>query len=305
MQLRRLDPLANAGPYQRLQRNPVKSFSLSEAQYDRVKAQRPQLIVTEGEAAVVGLPLRDVLEVHYAFPDIEMFVERFPDMLEKVTSASSKAEAPRGLEIAFRDRPNRMTADTVFWSVALDQGKEWVEMNLVAVPEQPLPSKDLGDLYEVMDAAHGHEQTIADVEAAITGLPPLQPGGIDSLRENSKFLGLVRAKSDGTAAGMVSLRTESGGWGVIDIAGVTEDAEQARRPLMEWAVAWLRNNGGRRIRMRSTVGAVAELKALRDAGFTPGEAGLYLTRSVDKAEVVAKMAERKAHGTIIKFGDWR
>ena len=48
MQLRRLDPMANAGPHQRLLRNPVKSVSLSEAQYDRVKAAVTRAILDGG-----------------------------------------------------------------------------------------------------------------------------------------------------------------------------------------------------------------------------------------------------------------
>ena len=128
MQLRRLDRLQTPDRYVRLSRNPVKSFSLTEAQYDRVTQERPYFVAREGEGAVIGLPLRDFLEVHYAFPDIEMFVDRFAELFERVIGASSKQEAPRGLVIAFRDRPNRPAAETVFWSVALDQGEQWVEM---------------------------------------------------------------------------------------------------------------------------------------------------------------------------------
>jgi hypothetical protein len=297
--------MANAGPYQRLLRNPVKSVSLSEAQYDRVKANRPQLIVTEGEAAVIGFPLLDILQVNYAYPDIEMFVERFPAMFEKVVAASSKVEAPRGLVLAFRDRPNRMTADTVFWSMALDQGEQWVEMNLVAVPEQPEPGRDLGGGYELVQAGEGDDDALREVESAATGYPALTAQGLQDVRDNSKLLGLVRSKQGGEAVGLVSLRTEPGGWGVIDLALLREGAASQRKALFEWSVAWLRNNGGRRVRKRCGVDDTAELSALKDLGFTPGEAGLYLTRSVDKAEVEAKLAERKAHGTIIKFGDWR
>ena len=305
MQLRRLDPMANAGPHQRLLRNPVKSVSLSEAQYDRVKANRPQLTVTEGEAAVIGFPSLDFLEVNYAYPDIEMFVDRFPAMFEKVVGASSKAEAPRGLVIAFRDRPNRMTADTVFWSMALDQGEQWVEMNLVAVPDQPEPGRDLGDGYELVPAGAGDDDALREVECAVTGRPALTAQGLQSLRDNSKLLGLVRSKQGGEAVGLVSLRTEPGGWGVIELALLMEAAASQRKALFQWSVAWLRNNGGRRVRKRCGVDDTAELSALKGLAFTPGEAGLYLTRSVDKAEVEAKLAERKSHGTIIKFGDWR
>lgn len=304
MQLRRLDPLANAGPYQRLLRNPVKSFSMTEAQYERVRAARPQLFVTEGESAVVGLPLRDCLEVHYAFPDIEAFVDRFPAMLEKASGASNRSEAPRGLVIAFRDRPNRMTADTVFWSLAMDQGEQWVEMSLVAVPETAAPGSDLGDGYRLTEASAADDRAIVELEAAVTGQTPLSPAGVRSLRENAKLLGIVRDGSD-AAAGLLVLRTEPSGWGVIDLALLREGATSKRTALIGWAIAWLRNNGGRRVRIRSLVDDTPELSVLRDLGFIAGEAGLYLTRSVDKAEVAAKLAGRKDHGTIIKFGDWR
>jgi hypothetical protein len=293
--------MTNARPYQRLLKNPVKSVSLSEAQYDWVKANRPQLMVGEGEAAVIGLPLLDYLEIHYAYPEIEMFVDRFPAMLEKVAAASSKQEAPRGIVIAFRDRPNRMTADTVFWSAALEQEEQWVDLNLVAVPQQDEPGETAGE-YSVTDA---DDSEIADLESALTGRPPLTAGGLKSLRENSKLLKVLRPASGGTAAGLLALRTEPGGWGVIDHLLLKDEAAGARRDAITWAVAWLRNNGGRRVRKRCGVDATAELSALRDSGFTAGEAGLYLTRSIDKAEVEAKLAERKAHGTIIKFGDWR
>ncbi|HXH20620.1 MAG TPA: hypothetical protein VNN10_01230 [Dehalococcoidia bacterium] len=301
MQLRRLDPMANAGPYQRLLKNPVKSVSLSEAQYDWVKANRPQLVVTEGEAAVIGLPLMDFLEVNYAYPDIEMFVDRFPAMLEKLSAATDKKEAPRGMVLAFRDRPNRMTADTVFWSVGLEEGEQWVEMNLVAVPQQDEPGPEAGD-YSLVEA---DDKEIAQVEAEVTGRTPLTPNGVKRLRENAKLVRVLRPKPGGPAAGLLALRTEPGGWGVIDLALIKDEAAHARKDIFAWAVAWLRNNGGRRVRKRCGVDDSAELTALKELGFTPGEAGLYLTRSVDKAEVEAKLAERKAHGTIIKFGDWR
>lgn len=302
MQLRRLDPLVNASTFQRLLRNPVKSMSLTEAQYERARALSRGLIITEGESAVIGLPIEDALEVHYAFPDIEAFVELFPEMFEMCVSASSKAEAPRGLRIAFRDRPNRMTADTVFWSVALEPGEQWVELNLVAVPEQPEPSDELAGGYKVADASD--DAALSDVEAAVTGLPRLSAAGLASLRENSKLLRLVKDQG-GSVAGVVSGHTEPGGWGVIDHLLLKEGAEGARGRALEWAIAWLRNNGGRRMRKWSLVDDTPELNALKALGFTPGEVGFYLTRSVDRAEVDAKLAARKSHGTMIKFGDWR
>src|SRR5688500_15148728 len=103
VQFRRLDPLANAGPYQRLMKSPVKSFTLTEAQYEKVSSQRPDLLVTFRESAVIAVPNRDILEIHYAFPDIEQFHDNFGEMFTKTIEGSSREEAPRGVLLGFRD----------------------------------------------------------------------------------------------------------------------------------------------------------------------------------------------------------
>src|SRR5262249_42988037 len=149
------------------------------------------------------------------------------------------------------------------------------------------PSNELGE-YEVVEVDGSNEGTVRDLEAAVTGMAPLSAGGMQSLRENSKALRLVRAKS-GEAAALLSVRTEPGGWGVIDLMLVREGADSVRRPLLDWSIAWLRNNGGRRTRTRVDVDDSAQLSALKDAGFTPGEIGLLFMRTVDKAEMDAKM----------------
>src|SRR5262245_38745057 len=122
MPVRRLDPLVNAGPYQKLMASPVKSVSMSEAQYNHVQAETPRLIFDAGDYHVVGRLYRDSLEIHYGFPGLELFRQAFVEMFERVVATSSKAEAPRGLVLAFRDRPNRIDAETLFWALAVDQG---------------------------------------------------------------------------------------------------------------------------------------------------------------------------------------
>ena len=112
---KRLDPLANAGPYARLMKAPVKSITLTEPQFNRLSERRPGLIVMDGQAAVIGHPYRDFLEIHYGFPDVEPFRDDFAELFKRCVSASSKEEAPRGVVLSFRDRPNRSLADTIFW----------------------------------------------------------------------------------------------------------------------------------------------------------------------------------------------
>jgi hypothetical protein len=102
------------------------------------------------------------------------------------------------------------------------------------------------------------------------------------------------------------LRTEPGGWGVIDELRILPDAAEAvRAPLLDWCIAFLRNNGGRRVRRQTGIDENAELALLRSKGFTPGDTGLTYVRPADAEEVRSRMEERKAHGSLITFGDWR
>jgi hypothetical protein len=304
VQFRRLDPLANAGPYQRLQKMPVKSFSLTESQYNRVGDRRPGLIVTEGESAVIGLPTLDTLEIHYAFADRENFHDRFGELFNQVVAASSVAEAPRGIVLPFRDRPNRSVANTVFWGLLMAEGREWVEMSRVAIPELDAPVDSFGDGYRV-STDEPDLATISQIEAAASGREPLSRDAVELLRDDSRWLRVVEDAS-GAPVAFLALRTEPGGWGVIDHVIIRpEHAEALRQPLLEWTTAFLRNNGGRRIRQLVHLDETVTLNLLRDAGFTAGETGIDYTRTIDQTEVKSMLDERKSHGTVVKFGWWR
>ena len=304
VQFRRLDPLANAGPWQRAVKRPVKSFTLTQAQYARIEEARPELIVADGEATVVARPHRDFLEVHYAFPDVQEFGDRFNEIFDRCTRASNKQEAPRGVVVSFRDRPNRALAETIFWESALAEGGHWVELDWLAVPEQDDPGDSIEGGFQVRDATQADRDTVSRLEAEVVGLPPLTSKGVDSLYEDARWLKLITTSS-GVPVACVALRTESGGWGYIDHVFVLHAVqEQLRAPLLRWIVAFLRNNGGRRQRRRVFLEDAADVSLMRDTGFTPSETGVDYTRPVDPADVQQTIEDRKS-GTMIKFGDWR
>jgi hypothetical protein len=305
VQLRRLDPLANAGPYQRLMKSPVKSFSLTEVQFERVRQARPELVLIEGECGVVGRPFRDFLEVHYGFPDVEVFEARFEEMFERVTAASSKAEAPRGVLLSFRDRPNRIAAEQLFWRLGLSPGAQWVEMSHVALPELPPPAPTIAEGFVVREVVGDDAETIGRVDAEATGFARLSRAAIAAIHDDAKALLAVAREADGSLVGYVSLRIDPGGWGVIESMALAAAVREALRgPVLDWCFAWLRNNGGRRVRRRALLDD-PELPLLRERGFTAGETGIDFTRPIDPAELKAMLEERRAHGTVIKFGDWR
>ena len=305
VQFRRLDPLANASPYQRLQKMPVKSFALTEGQYNRVKERRPELIVTEEDWAVIGVPTMDTLEIHYAFPDREKFHDRFGEMFDRLVLASSVEEAPRGVVLPFRDRPNRSMANTVFWGILMAEGREWVEMSRVAVPEMDEPGDSAGEGYRMREATEADRSVIAEIEAEATGKARLTDAAIALLFEDNRWLRIVE-DGGGAPVAVVALRSEPGGWGVIQLNAVGPAHQDAlRQRLLDWTTAFLRNNGGRRIRQIVHLDDSARLSLLREAGFTPGETGIDYTRTIDQAEIESMLDERKAHGTVVKFGWWR
>jgi hypothetical protein len=304
VQFRRLDPLANAGPWQRATKRGIKTFTLSQEQYDRVAERRPALILSEEDSVVLCRPYRDFLEVHYAYAEVPAFRDRFKPMLKSVLSASSRDEAPRGVVLAFRDRPNRPIANQLFWEAALEESKHWLELEYTSVPEMDAPGDQLEHGFAVHEAMAADREGIASVEAESTGQPRLSEAGLDSLYENARWLYVVNDAS-ARPVGVVAMRRD-GSWGLIDEVFILPEARDAlREPLAKWTMAFLRNNGGRRQRRRVNLEDDADLQMLRRLGYTPAETGVDYVRPVEDSDIQEKVEERKSHGTIIKFGNWR
>jgi len=302
---RQLDPLANAGPWKKATKRGVKSFTISEEQYARVEERRPELIAEYEESLVMGRPYRDYLEVHYAFPEVPWFREGFKLLFGHVTEAASKEETPRGIVLAFRDRPNRPLAEQLFWESAFEEGKHWVECDFNAVPEQPEPASELEGGYRVREATASDREAVASVEAEASGQPRLTDAGLDGVFENSRWLYLIE-DADNKAVGWLGMRREPAGWAMIDDVHIVPD-EKAKLfgPAMRWASGFLRNNGGRRQRRRVNLDDTQDLATLREIGFMPGESGVDYVRPTSQEDIDVKVEERQAHGTLIKFGDWR
>ena len=303
VQFRRLDPLANAGPYQRLIKTPVKSVSLTEAQFNRVQERRPDLVINATEAYIIGRPYMDTLEIHYGFDELALFRDHFTELFNELTALSSRDEAPRGVVLSFRDRPNRPLAEHCFWEIAMDEGGHWVEMSLVAVPEQDEPGETLAEGYTIREATDADSIAVAAIEAEVSGKPHLSAAALESLFENCSTVQII---SDGSGpVGVVALRNEPGGWGVIELVALRDSVrDRLREPVLMWSVAWLRNHHGRRVRVRAYLEDSAWVSLLRDKGFSPGETGVDYVRPVEAADVQKGIDERQAHGTMIKFGDW-
>lgn len=305
VQFRRLDPLANAGPWQRGTKRAVKTFTLSEEQFDWVAERRPELIVSEDEGILLARPYRNFLEIHYAYPDVSSFRTQFKDMLTACLEQSSRQEAPRGVVLSFRDRPNRPLAKQLFWEIALVEGKHWAEFDYTSVPEQPEPQKSLEAGFTIREATANDRDAIASIEAEATGLPRLDDAGVDSVYESARWLHVVEDGSSKPVAWFAMNRGPAG-WGLIEEVFVLPSEEAAlREPLARWMMAFLRNNGGRRQRRRVYLDDTENLGMMRSLGYSAAESGVDYTRPVEASDIQVQVEERQSHGTIIKFGNWR
>jgi hypothetical protein len=283
----------------------IKTFTLSEEQYDRVAQRRPQLIVTEEDGLVLGRPYRDFLVIQYAYSEVPGFRDRFKPMLKAVLAASSREEAPRGVLLAFRDRPNRPIANQLFWEAALEESKHWVEVEYTSIPEMEAPGSDIEGGFSIVEASRGDGDAVATVEAEASGLPRLTDAGLDNLFESARWVHLVRDGA-GKPVAVIASRREDAGWAVIDELFIVPEARPALlQPLSRWALAFLRSNGGRRQRRRVNLEDDDDLQMMRGLGYTPAESGVDYVRPVQDEDIREKVEERKAHGTLIKFGNWR
>ena len=166
------------------------------------------------------------------------------------------------------------------------------------------PSGELEHGFTIRQATDADREAIATVEAEATGLPRMTPAGLDSLYESARWLYVVHDASSRPAA-VIAMRRD-GSWGIIDETFILPDVREAlSEPLSRWALAFLRSNGGRRQRRRINLEDDAELQMMRRLGYTPAETGVDYVRPVEDSDIQEKAEERKAHGTIIKFGNWR
>jgi hypothetical protein len=242
--------------------------------------------------------------VHYAYAEVPAFRDTFTPMLKSALAASSAEEAPRGVLLAFRDRPNRPLAAQLFWETGLEEAAHWIEVEYTSVPEMDAPSDQLEGGFSVREATQADREAIAGVEAEATGFDRLTDAGLDSLYESARWLYVVQDAS-GRAVGVVAMRRD-GSWGLIDEHFVLPDVrESLHEPLARWTLAFLRNNGGRRQRRRINLDDDAELQMMRRLGYDAAESGVDYVRPVEETDIQEKADERKAKGTIIKFGNWR
>jgi ribosomal protein S18 acetylase RimI-like enzyme len=306
-QFRRLEVPSKGDLYDRAQGSLLRSFWLSREECERLERERPELIVSEERGILVGGPEGRRLRLHYAFPHRDDVRQLFPEMLDRLLRQVDKDSAPGGLVIRFTDHPNRPYVEPVLLGCAFELWREWMEMVLADLPDEPPPPDELleGVVLRPIAAADYDEVAILDKAAFGDRDHLAEHGGVARMVEDAAQFRVAEQRPDGRLAGYLKLLLGPERTG--EVPHVVVHPEFQRRGLgeamMRWAAAWFRERGLRRVTLKLLTDNAPAIALYRKLGYVPTTTGLTYRRPVDEAEV-RKILE-KQRGTYIKFGQWR
>jgi ABC-type multidrug transport system fused ATPase/permease subunit len=270
---------AGADSFGTLLGNRYRHFALTRQQFERLLEERPELVVIEGNSAVVGFPYRDYLVVHYSLPDLDAFVARFPALFGRCVSASNDEEAPRGTVVRFHDRFSRSRTDSVFASLKLLHGPEWTQMVLKHAPAPSSLHHHMPAGYGVRVASPDDLEVIGELEMA-SGLKPLTENGLWTLAQESRT-GQIVTDGRGQAVGFFNLRMAEGSVGILEPPILHPTVrERLAEPVLHWSLRWLCDQGALQFTATLDTSNSVMMRALKGAGFVQGQAGLTYTRDL-------------------------
>ena len=299
-QLRRLTVPTPQDPFLKAQQGLLRSMTLAEAEFRTLEQEQPDLIVADEEAILIGLPNGPNIELHYAFPDRDAFVRRFPDMFKRLAAAADQEQTPLGFRFRLTDRTSRPYLEPVLSAHAFEVIREWMVMALVELPEGAPPADAVAPGYALRPARPDDAAAIAELDAAAFPTPVLSPEVVGDLASQAPALRVLEDVASSRAVGFLRLRHDAPGAGYIADLAIHPDYQ--RRGLGEattrWALAWFRQEGLRRAALTVSVDNVPAVALYRKLGFTPQEMGLDYRRPIDEDEV--RQVLEKHSGTHIR-----
>jgi ribosomal-protein-alanine N-acetyltransferase len=307
--MRRLEAPAAVGLFQRIQRSPLRNLDprfSSEADVARLQREHPELVAAEEKAAMFLKPWGDWLWLVYGFADRDALRQRFQPLLERLVKGLDAARWPGGLRLRFTDHPSRPFVEPVLTGCAFELRDEWMEMNLLELPEAGPPSPQVAPGYFLQPATEHDLPEYVELDRRAFGAS--RPMSLEAAREKLASVSLFQvlvSEADGRLAGFLSLLRWPQATGAVDDIAVRPDLQGRGlgEAMMRWALAWFRQEGMRRAWLDVLLDNAPALSLYKKLGFAPGTTGLTYRRPLDGREV-RRIMERQ-RGTYIKFGDWR
>ncbi|MEX1254431.1 MAG: N-acetyltransferase [Dehalococcoidia bacterium] len=304
-ELKRLAPQATQDPFVKAQRGTLRSVTLSEEAFRILERERPELIVEEGEAVLIGQPRWQRIDVHYAFPERDAFARQFPELFGRLASAAGESDAPLGFRLRLVDRPSLPYIEPVLIALAFELSREWLEMELIELPDNRPSADEIAPGFVLREVRAQDAGEIVQLEELAFPDPSMTVEAVQDTLRSPALYRVLEELATGTLAGslLAEPRTRSTG----HIGAIAVHPHYQRRGLGEamlrWVLARFREQGLRRATLTVNTDNGAAIALYRKLGFTTGQIGVDYRRPIAEEEV--QQVLDKHRGSVIKFGKWR
>ncbi|MGB2695790.1 MAG: GNAT family N-acetyltransferase [Dehalococcoidia bacterium] len=301
-QLKRLD-VTPQDTFRKAQRGTLRSMAIPEDDFRALERERPELVVVDGDAVLIGWPCRIAgsslstrrLDLHYAFPDRDTFARQFADMFGKLLLGADAQEAPLGIAFRLVDRSQRPYVEPLLFAHAFELNREWMEMTLLELPEDARQDDDIAPGFRLRPA------TLKDAEATIRLEEVCFPNSasltVAQAREalRTAVMRLLEDAQTGDLAGSLMLEQRSARLGYIATIAVHPDYQRRGlgEALMRWAFAWFRWQKLRSAALTVSTWNAPAIALYRKLGFAVTEMGFDYRRPIDAEEARQVLEKRQ------------
>ena len=299
-QLRRLDDIDTSDPYRTLMRAPLRHAALPEKRFRELERDRPGLVAVEGRSVLAALPQPRRIDLVYGFPDHDAFARDFPAMLQRVLKEVKPDEAPLGVYLRFTDAPSRPYVEPVLIASAFELHREWIRMELVALPEDVPsngePSNVLAPGFALRPARAADADAIIELDAVAFPSSFVDSAMAREQVKKAAVLRMLEESKSGRAIGFLRLRIDGPGTGYVSDIAIHPDYH--RRGLgeaaMRWALGWFRSQDLHRAALTVSGDNGPAIALYRKLGFVAEQTGLDYRRPIDEDEIRQVLDKHRA-----------
>jgi ribosomal protein S18 acetylase RimI-like enzyme len=284
--IKRLAPKPK-GRFDKLRTGALRFSTLTEERLQSIETTASKQVIEVDDAILVGdLDVASV-ELHYAFPNSDAFRQLFPSMFQGLALALENAEAPFGYRFRLTERSSRPYVEPVLTSLAFEQAREWMLMELPSISRDDHPSDEISAGFRLRDVTPEDVPSIIALEERAFESPQLTPDIVRKSIQTAAFYRVLEDTSKASIIGSLVGEMREGGTGHIAVLAV--DPDYQRRGLGEamtrWALVQLSERGARRATLTTNVDNAPAIALYRKLGFSPKEFGLDYRRPFDEEEV--------------------
>jgi mycothiol synthase len=280
--------------FEQLQQGVIRFSRVPEDRLHEIERSHPGWIVKDGEALVIAAPAAGSIDLHYSFPSADVFRQRFPLMFQRLSRAVMTGDAPFGYRFRLTERSSRPFVEPVLTSLAFEQSREWMLMELVELPGAPALSEDIAPGFHLRPAKPEDIPDIIALEESAFPNPQITPETIARGMTDYTFYRVLEEAATKRIVGSLLGEIRDAKTGHIHILAIHPDMQRRSlgAAMTQWALGQFAQLGARRATLTTNVDNAPAIALYKKLGFAPKEFGLDYRRPIDEEEV-RQVLERK------------